>query len=124
MKVNPTTGHGGIIEANKKDINGNTKLKINLSLLKQKLLEEKALQQMNVLEATKNPGFAVNEHTSDGLNANKPIANQQVRNSGNNPRSLHTIFQPNVHYTFFIVVWKNCDIRRLKQMWQRQRLKD
>ncbi len=118
----------------KKNINGNTKLKLNLSLLKQKLLEEKALQHKNVLEATKNPGFAVEEHTSDGPNANNdkehptignlvgitpeenvnttneavhgPIAkaNQQVRNSGNNPRSLHTISQPNVPYTFFIVV--------------------
>ncbi len=51
-----------------------------MALLKQKLLEAKALQQKILLEATKNPGFAVEEHTSAGPNANNekkkpPIGN-------------------------------------------------
>ncbi len=68
---------------------------------------------MNVLEATKNANNDKEHRTISNLvgitpeeneNTNNeavhgPIAkaNQQVGNSGNNPRSLHKISQPNVH---------------------------
>jgi hypothetical protein len=49
IKVNPTPGNGVIIEANQINTNDNTKSKLNVALLKQKLQEAKALQQKNLL---------------------------------------------------------------------------
>ncbi len=80
INLTPTGGNGVIIEANKINKNDNTKSKVNMALLIQKLQAAKALQQKNLLEATNTSGFGVADHTSAGPNANNEKEHPPIGN--------------------------------------------
>ncbi len=63
-----------------------------MALLKQKLQEAKALQQKNLLEATKNSGLSVEDQTSAGPNANNEKKHPPIGNIvANGPEeNVHT----------------------------------